>query len=556
MLLPTQSSFVDCARVALIAQIVLIVFRVGLIVRSRLANFSKKTARLPETAPRSFTKKFTIPLVEELVKFGLVWLGSCLSSNVRSTLSSAFVVAVVCAVNKVACTVFTFSPVSYETNYRKFVRLHQIWQDCEPLYTSDLKKESGWDCRNSFSSDTSTLMGQETIETEHPTFNLNSFNSLAHSKLLPVLTAEVQIHHTVIERLYSVSPRNTLHSNSEISEDSDVKAYSPEAPPHTLGTHLGGGGGGGFKYKAPDGSKIGFGGGGGFDYEHDTPETNPPVADPPAKDPPSTDPPATDPPATDPPTTEPPAADPPAEDTPEKEPKSKHSRSNSASSTSTAGSVHHDDPLSSPNSLGPKNLLSQFLYWFRWLLPVSEEQVVVHQTVDISIQKIFSTYTINSEVLSLRSSFARPQYGTFDLENQSFGESSCENVQTFHRFARFANKYFDYWSTKFTDLIKEVDPAFIKFGTTLPELSVFSFIMYQASMCLWLFSSCLLLVLPLVSSHKVTVFALFTLVSTKLFCCNYLSYQYSGSYKSALLIEFLLNTGLFCSIVYYYFVTF
>lgn len=114
-----------------------------------------------------------------------------------------------------------------------------------------------------------------------------------------------------VDKLYSVSPRNTYHLNTATAiatfedfggedphssgtviinkinepieqvectlddhDDDDDDENHDSSSIHTNGTHFGGGGGGNFKFKLPNGPKIEFGGGAGFDYSHDDPSSS------------------------------------------------------------------------------------------------------------------------------------------------------------------------------------------------------------------------------------------------------------------------------------------
>lgn len=502
-----------CARIAMVTQFVVLLFRFVLVVRSKMVHYSKRAAKLPSLPPEGHVDKFVVPMAEEIVKFCVI----CLFSNGRAlSATHVYVVALVYALNKLVCILFTFSPLHHSVHYNKFNKLHQIWQDGESLPASKIPsfgidQESGWKSRLSVdSSDSGATLNNVPEPAETPVFNLNSFStSLAKAKLMPILGSDrIQTHHDVIDRLYSVSPKNTLHlQEADSDSDDDVTLYiisgesdsADSASLHTNGTHLGGGGGGNFKYKFPDGSKLRFGGGAGFDYQHDTPETDPP-------------------------------------------------RDGSCSESSSSSTV-------TSNSFGEreKEWLRPFLLWFRWLIPIHGDRMPTDINTNQSIQKKLSTYTMNSEVLSLKSKDSR-NYGTFDLESQDF-KARNKNVHTFYRFARFANKYFDYWSPNFSDLIRDIDPAFMRFGVTLPDFPTFFFLIFEVSICLWQFASSLLLAYPILAQevHIWNFMACVALmVVCKLFCCNYLHFQSTVSYKVALVLELFVNLSMFCSCLYYY----
>lgn len=94
--------------------------------------------------------------------------------------------------------------------------------------------------------------------------------TLRYFQSMPILNQKEKNYYKLVDKLYSVSPKNTFHlvTASATAMTMDELQDNDSSSIHTCDTDWGGGGGGGFKYKMPDGSKISFGGGGGFGYHH------------------------------------------------------------------------------------------------------------------------------------------------------------------------------------------------------------------------------------------------------------------------------------------------
>lgn len=440
--------------------------------------------------------KFGLPLMEEALKLMLV--AAFAFQNHELSPSHALTVGFVWAASKLVANLVTFSPVHYEETYGKFARNYALFVAHSERRAYDAVAKVSVTSAASGDSGVTLVSEGETLPLK-PVFNLDSFKStpLSHSVLVPIAAKDPQSHLT-IDRVYAVSPKNTMHLEHFGDDDFDVASFNPHGSHersessgesfHTTDTHFGGGGGGGTQIKLPNGGTIDFGGGLGFGYDHTSPC---------------------------------------------------RSRESLISSE--------------PEQCSPAPLKLQLcLRWLSWLLPIKNENKEISQSdLRQSIRKKLSTYTLNSQTLSLKPRTCRSLYGTIDLESQmEVPRRRIENGHRFYRFGSFANAYLDSWSSAIS-----LDPAFIRFGVTLPKLPHALFLAYLSSACFWLFSSALLYALPFSQSPLMSTLSggAVLLVVFKLFCGNYLHSQCTRSYRFSVLMELVLNVSLL-SLVYYLYI--
>lgn len=533
-LFPTKNRLDDLAayvNAAALAQVVLFLF-LCLVVLQKTALYTYLP--LPETPADDLASRLVVPLSEEVVKLAL--LASCFwlfASREHEFLSYVLVLAAVFAVNKLNCHWVTFSPIGYAIRYRRFCEYFEKYETHDvPVLCG---KKSIVSTRSDDSGSTLVLLHSDPLPPL--IFNLDPFAS-PDSTTYPSTQA-----HQMIDRFYSVSPRDTMYlacepgmESSSDSDDSESETEPPanttleegltsesqDAPEpelasesadhtdmgieetlalapewlehpdqesvHSTDTHFGGGGGGNLRYKFPDGSLLKFGGGAGFDYKH------------------------------------------------------RDRRSGTDSSTAN----------------------DSWMEWFRWLYPKrckrTSSRKLQHMESAL-IKKKFSTYSLGSETKPLlRKSSAISQttaalYASVDLESQSLfpTRTRCNSHRFFH-FAKFANKYLDLWLSDAIGLMSTVDPAFKRFGTIIPRLSVFYFTAYLSSICLWQFTSFHILAYPFLSSAPVWaawIGGIMFLLVTKLFCANYLHSQCHLSFKVSIAAELLINIAMFVTVVLY-----
>lgn len=540
--IPSHPDWGHYVQIAFVTEVLLLCFWLFRRVLA-VANYSLRFLSYVETAPVG-AEKFGLPLIEEVIKFFSIVLFVILgNSNHDCRVSYVYTVAAVYAFNFVAASLVEFCPINYTLRFKKFLAYYEIYQS--HMLGTISKNTSG----------NSSLLSTPTLGPAHgpiPVFNLSSFESgpLGPSALMPILSQQaVEPDSDMIERLYAVSPKNTLHFllgeyGTNISgptlqmpvENDDATSV------HTTDTHLGGGGGGGFKYKLPGGAKIGFGGGGGFDYEHGSgsSDTN----------------------------SDKQSCESIASFSDRKPCFQSLSNSPafglSESPNTLASFPPCDRHMGKFESVPPQSFLWRILFWFRWLVPFApceDETVnVSRRALRFSIRKKLSTYTLNSDTRSLKS-FPQRLYGALDLESQ-LPDRQCrpsyvtENVHGYYEFAKYGNQFFDVCSPRLVEFYKGVDPAFYRFGTLLSKLPVFYYIVYAASICMWQFSSTLILAYPFVApaaSLSMFVGLVAVVFVTKAFCANYLHNQATCSYRVSLVVELVVNLILFAFSYFFYF---
>lgn len=549
--IPSHPDWGHYVWIAFVTEVIVVCFwlyRWVLAVTSYNLRFVSYVERAPVGA-----EKFFVPLLEEVVKFFSIVLFVFLGNSSHDCrVSYVYTVAAVYAFNFVVASLVEFCPINYTSRFGKFLADYEIYHS--HILGTVIKNASH---------DSSLLSTPTLAPANHapiPVFNLNSFGSdlnsfgtkpLASSALMPIMNQQVlEANSDMIERLYSVSPKNTLHfllgdygTNTSgpvlqmPAEEDDAKSV------HSLDTHLGGGGGGGFKYKFPGGPKIGFGGGGGFDYEHGSGPSDTNSGKDSCKSVVSFS---------------------------DKRPEF-HCLSGSpafglsdSSNTSVSIPPCNRHPVKFESLCQHQALQWRILYWFRWLVPIApcEDEIVnvSRRALRFSIRKKFSTYTLNSDTRSFKS-FPQRLYGAVDLESQ-LPDRQCrpsnintENVHRYYEFAKFGNQFFGVWSPRLFEFYKGVDPAFYRFGTMLTKLPVFYFIVYAASICVWQFSSTLILAYPFVAptaSLSTFVGLVAVVFVAKVFCMNYLHNQATCSYRVSLVVELAVNLILFAFSYFFY----
>lgn len=486
--------------------------------------------------------KFGVPVMEEVVKFFSMILVVCLGSSTHNIrISYVYTVAGVYAFNFTVASLVEFCPVGYTSRFKKFLSNYDIYQS---QMRDALEKSPSFD---------SSLLGGSTLTPVNSAqsfeFNTSSFGfiPLSPSVLVPNMDQQVlESSQEVLERLFSVSPKNTLHF---LLGEYGMDASGPtlQAPVevedtgsvHSADTHFGGGGGGNFKFKLPGGAKVGFGGGAGFGYSHGSDsDTNSDKQS--------------------------------SHETTCSETKSDCKSLNHSLALATLDTSNTSASIApgSPNAWNVKSMdqkkaiLLRVLYWFRWLLPIPQSEdgpvCVFHRALRFSIRKKLSTFTLNTETKSLKSSL-RLLYGTVDIESQLPDRqcklSKTENVHAYYEFAKFGNKFFDVWSPGLLEFYRSVDPSFYRFGTLLSRLPVFYYVIYAASICMWQFASTLMLAYPFVvaTPSVLTFLGLVAVVFVaKVFCTNYLNNQATCSYRVSLVVELAVSLILFALAYFYY----
>ncbi|KAG7665222.1 uncharacterized protein J8A68_001278 [[Candida] subhashii] len=400
--------------------------------------------------------------------------------------------------------IYYYSPNNYKSTYHQFLKLYDIWlyQDQYKYNYHNNQQEIQYLINNILDDDdySTVSTNRNSICTHDSQKTLYSTNSLTPPKKLTgkKLPIEFNLHNNnnnnqdvhllphespkfqatpmdisksietvstintlkdyqscsnFVDKLYSVSPRNTYHLNTataiatfedfgrEDQHSSDTVIYTKINKPeqeetyeninhhldedtssiNTKGTHFGGGGGGNFKLKLPGGTKIEFGGGAGGDYSHEDP----------------------------------------------------HSSSTTPISPSTSSTPHN-------------NRIIKFINWFKWLLPPL-----------LPIGEDSTTTTNNlAQFQGERYPLLKHRLSTYNLHHNSEFTTSPSNLETgglaefkphLDRFIKF--RYFILYNYNFvigqlTSRIK-VDPVFKRFGQLIEDMNAWILGLNEMNEFIW-----------------------------------------------------------------------
>ena len=457
-----------------VCQLIVMVYRIACVVRGQFLQHGMDRRKLPESPSTSTEQKFVAHILEEAIKASVLYIYATVFADGPAKMASYVVLAsAVFAGNKLVCTLFTYSPLNYESHYAKF--------------TSSLRKFESRCCLNSdrstLASEPAILVLQSSDETANPLFKLDLFESLSNSPIDIPASGSAQAHLYKIDRLYSVSPKDTMYPSYEhYLEDCECEGASQQAQSVKIDE------------RSCNGRLI---------DSRDLKTTQYPV-------------------------------------TAVKECVS-IGDSPLLSAASYTSSVKAGPEKSSWAWIFPwcNNEVSQEN------VSRNVERAMLRKklsTFTLNSEKLANGLC---ETSSLKS-WSRSLYGTLDLECQ-LARLQIPNSHTFHEYARFANKYLDSWSPNVQGVLRCIDPAFIKFGIPIPRLPAFYFTLYASSACLWQFSSMIVLALPFMGLVPPTFafLAIVTLIVAKLFCVNYLHGQCTLSYKFSICAEFALNVVVF-----------
>lgn len=473
-------------------QMVIMGFRVWWVARKSHLHFSRAHKKLPETASTRIDDKFGVHIVEETLKFIILAVFAVfLAQNQLLVASYVLIVSGVFAGNKLGCQMVTFSPVNYKRHYAKFISAFEKFETRACVLSDKISLNS--DDAISQLSEPHTLVLKHSDEPGNALFKLDVFNPQAETQTgvpIPgspdILTAQLRS----IERLYSVSPKDTMYF-----------AYEHFRDTHELDPF-------GQSIKSENCFETSSARSGGPSLEF-------------------------------------------------KEPENTHKHH-----VRPQAYLNIEDYSKQNNNYTPS--------WWAWLFPwcntKEQESIVPRKRERALLRKKLSNFTLNSDTLSveekrqdfygesetssLKSACSYKLYGTLELESQQV--HTVANSHTYYEFSRYANKFLDFWSPSLRGVLRCIDPAFMRFGAPIPSISSIYFVLYGASACLWQVSSTLLLALPLLVPDFLFVLCIFTfiiLMPVKFFCNNYLHGQCGLSYKVSILLEFVLNSGLF-AVVY------
>lgn len=469
-------------RLAVLVQVMLIFLQIFWLVLRISANHGKQR-HLPESPPSSVYQKVLKPIGGEGIRLLLIAVSTTfLSQGDTFDIFHAYCIATVYAINFSVAYCLSFSPFHYADRYARFLHQHTIYESSKSINKAPVIRKVSLDHK-----EIHHLHGLIDESPEKPVFNLNFFapaQNLKHHKLMPILIQNSQqAHLDMIDRLYAISPKNTIHLQLEAGYNEQTipmdKFYPTEYSPAIL---------------EPG-------------QEDDSPQMIQATL---------------------------------SDDTYSEE-------------TLLSSSPENFSLLSSSSSgVSEKSSLERFkdlVVWFRWILPIhgasDKESIPTTSPYEIrrSLNKKLSSYTLNSETISLKAPQNRTLYGTIDLEGNTPSESECKNVHEYYRFASFSNKYFD--SNPSTSTI---DPSFITFGELLTSLPLTYFILYGLSNILRHFAYTLALS-PIFMAPNICgleVFLIGLMLIVKLFSHNYLYQQSTSSYKQSIVVDFCIMLALFC----------
>lgn len=548
MLCSTFPSTHAFGRTIVATVLVLGFFRLFLMIRN-LIKGSRKNA-FPDHPFLDRFDRIGVPLLEEVVRFILIAIVFSATGSILIK-SMACIVGIIYALEKQVSLLWLFSPTDYNLHYKKFSRYYNIYlkneiehswpknpyepsivcesSSCMGVMYHD-KTSHNADCCEAVSShgagsptssttlvsDSNSLNSSAQVLLK-PEFDFNfSSAPMGKSQLMPIECPQSHIENNsdIIQRLYTVSPKNTLYLQYENFElptqinigpaallDSSLNveelSFDKTIPDiesssfHTTDTHFGGGGGGNFKYKFPDGSKLKLGGGAGFDFRRG----------------------------------------------------SKHSKH----------LVNKETPYQYQS-------VSSDYKWYCWIFCFHKHQMKelpTRRVVNDSIRKKLSNYTLNNESSSLRVCASINLYHSTDEFSCSDDLESgpqtrlTQNALLYYKFNHFANRYLDIWNHDSAGNQCLIDPAFIRFGVPLTDISPFYIILFIFSTIIWQVLASITFALPYFMKHSMdgAVGLIFLITALcKLFCMNYTHLQSSRSYKFSILVEFIINLVLFVSL--------
>uniref|UniRef100_A0A0L0P037 Uncharacterized protein n=1 Tax=Candidozyma auris TaxID=498019 RepID=A0A0L0P037_CANAR len=446
-----------------------------------------RSPMLPEEPPEGFWDLFWLPLLLEAFKFFILLVASRIG-GLQVILHHAITVATILLT---FATVLTLLNTPYtERLYKKFYHYKSLWEDCcrNPLPVSKIMHKG---------SVTSLDSSESTLTNEAPQFSLDSFSShssktLQHAQLMPIFSNSLQSHLDLLDQVYSVSPKNTLHVNStEEPFEYDTGSHNP--------------------YDSLSRLKL-------FNAEILAEEVDPLRS---------------------------------VEANLETDSRLCHGSTSLGSLRSQE--LSFQEATSDGSSASSMSSRNSFLHWLHWLFPFSTRQkskAFRRRVQRLQIKQKFSTYSLNNDNASLLSSNKSSSFGTIDLESQTPVTSHVRkfNCHDFYAFSKFSNANLDVWWSP-TNL---VDPVFQKFGVTFEEMSTFFFIAHIIELILAQFVSLFTLALPFIASILTSLMVLLFIVLMfvcHLFCTNFLKVQSECSYKINILLALLLRVCTFVGLV-------
>lgn len=443
---------------------------------------------LPQGPPKGAIRLLWLPLFVESIKFCILFIASRMG-GLSKVLHHALNVALLLLCFVVVLSLLHNTPHQMLL-YRKFYGYLTIWDDCRlaPLPPTKIKH------RGSMASLGSSGSEEPHIETG-PSFNLNSFSSknkpLVLSRLMPIMSALLS-HLSVMDRLYSVLPKNTLHLTSD--EESVEYGENPYEGLCGLADHLIGS-------VDPDSS---------FESA---------VTDP----------------------------------GPQRCPML---RTSSSTSQLPTYPVHGSSSSASLKSSKMGFLKWFRWLVPITIFERRKSQAFYRRLQRVQIKQRFSTFSLNNnETSSLLSGEKLPLYNTVDLEAQSFkpAYSRQYNCHDFYEFAKFSNANYDEWvnaQNQVDPIFKKFGVTLEQFSifyfiTYTAELILAQFVSTMT----------LALPFYATISTGALIAAFTGMFVSHLFCKNFLKFQSEMSYKFNILMAFAVRAATFAGLVAFYLYT-
>ncbi|KAK6202403.1 uncharacterized protein RJT21DRAFT_118423 [Scheffersomyces amazonensis] len=353
----------------------------------------------------------------------------------------------------------------------------------------------------------SSLQNSNSIDSQNTVQTVDSIKILSNYKSC----------YDFVDKLYSVSPKNTYHLNTAtaiaafdnalsdnqpninydllervdhmqctnvtLPSDDDELALQPVT---TQDTHFGGGGGGNFKYKFPDGRKIEFGGGAGFDYSHSKPGSD---------------------------------------------------------SGSDSEAQHYQSPYEFKD-----NKFIRFINWFSWLVPPLLPISVAHKNEEVNqesthlLKKRLSTFKISKRSQSIISTST--SIGTYYTGEQTNYYNTSNPIDRYKNFVMFINLFFDYSVDDFNSAV-EIPLLFKRFGVIFNEFPIVFNLLDCFNFMAWNFITIMIYGTLFLSNHKSILIGMSVgLFIIKLFKINYLNNPNNRfGYKGLIATELFINSA-------------
>lgn len=488
--------------------------------------------------------KFYLPIIEELLKFGLICFvvhhdnSSFHSPGINKDLhgdsdkpddvshigvKQIAIMVLVFNLVKFFTFAYRFCPINYEKVYKEFINFHRMWREhitIDNVVRNNKKSrvDAAMVLAGSLNDDKRSVYSKKSIATLiNPAEAISmpsrvpSFDrvSLDVKKIPSFKSADLGSCYNLVDKLYSVSPKNTYHLDADDVVIVSIDDLEYDDDSRTLGDHN----------VNPLNSDI----------EHDCPpcgfgkEENNYTQNP----------------------------------YPRFE---KHSYF-----IANNGNKQND---TTPNR---GSVFISYVNFFAWLLPFlpiphkSEElnenaRPFKNRKFDPKIQNKLSSYQLNPnptdtetlhslDILLLQHSLQGLNYGAIDLESQTPVDTLISSTYLNERnnikdFQLFVENYFGYSPEAFQI---SIDPIFETFGITISEFNTELFIIFLSCNYVWNLSTFLIYSYPFINNSSLHFyFVIIIILIIKLFNQNFLHDKHlKKSVKFSLIVEILINLIIF-----------